>query len=306
MALSRSSLPGLLVKGILAGIVYVFGAVLAGMLAAAFHVSLPNFIPAGVDQQTAFLYFPLTCALMGLGLVPLALHTAGSRVLRGTALFLLLFVSLGVNAVIEMKIFLTVFAHGGALVMVASIFPPAFLCGFALAFLVKAEPAEASAFQQIRCFFAARTIGSWSWRFLLAVLVFPVFYFLFGMMVAPIVVPYYRAGLLGLTLPPMTTILPVVLLRSALFLLASLPFLVFWKSTRGSLVLWLGLAHWVLVGLFGLVQVFWWPAAMRIAHSLEIGADSFAYAAALVILLVPRERTNPVTASAQAAPMFPS
>jgi hypothetical protein len=44
---------------------------------------------------------------------------------------------------------------------------------------------------------------------------------------------------------------------------------------------------------------------MRIAHSLEIGADSFAYAVALVFLLLPRVRENPVPSSAHAAPMFP-
>jgi hypothetical protein len=43
------------------------------------------------------------------------------------------------------------------------------------------------------------------------------------------------------------------------------------------------------VGLSGLVSVPWMPSEMRIGHGLEITADSFAHAAALVWLLVPRQ-----------------
>jgi hypothetical protein len=120
-------------------------------------------------------------------------------------------------------------------------------------------------------------------------------------MIAPIVVPTYRAGIAGLVLPPLSTIMLVQLVRSPLFLLASLPFLILWKGKRGSLIFSLGLAHWFTVGLFGLLQAHQFSMTLRIAHSLEICADSFAYAALLVLLLSPRAATKPAT-----APMFPS
>jgi hypothetical protein len=56
-----------------------------------------------------------------------------------------------------------------------------------------------------------------------------------------------------------------------------------------QLILALGLTHWMLVGLFGLLQVAWLPTILRVAHSLEIGADSFACSAALVFLLRPQD-----------------
>ncbi|HVM75535.1 MAG TPA: hypothetical protein VMT75_07820 [Candidatus Saccharimonadales bacterium] len=66
------------------------------------------------------------------------------------------------------------------------------------------------------------------------------------------------------------------------------------------------LAHWYLVGLFGLIQVTWMLPVLRIGHSFEIGADSFVYAAVLVHLFVPRHRESTVSTPAHAAPMFPS
>lgn len=113
------------------------------------------------------------------------------------------------------------------------------------------------------------------------------------MMVAPFVVPVYRAGGFGLTLPPISAFLSFEFIRSALFLVACFPFLLLWKASRGSLIFSLGLAFWVLNGLFGLLQSLGFPPVLRFAHSLEIGADSFVYAAVLVFLLVPRLEPKP-------------
>ena len=99
--------------------------------------------------------------------------------------------------------------------------------------------------------------------------------------------------------------MPVQIVRSTLFLLASLPFLILWKKTRGSLIFSLGLAHWFTVGLFGLLQAHQLSMTLRIAHSLEIGADSFTYAALLVLLLSTRLVTKPVAAITP-VPVFPS
>jgi hypothetical protein len=59
------------------------------------------------------------------------------------------------------------------------------------------------------------------------------------------------------------------------------------------------------VGLFGLLQGSFLPMTLRIAHSLEIGADSFAYAASLVLLLAPRSAESTVQI-APPSPVFPS
>jgi hypothetical protein len=58
------------------------------MLAAAVHVTIPNFNPVTVNQQTVFLKFVLACPLLGLALVPLAYGIRGSRTIRWLSLAL--------------------------------------------------------------------------------------------------------------------------------------------------------------------------------------------------------------------------
>jgi len=140
---------------------------------------------------------------------------------------------------------------------------------------------------------------------LLCILAFPFIYLLFGTMVASIVVPTWRSGSLGLVLPPLTTILPVQVVRSAIFLLSALPFFLLWTRSRRSLIFALGF-HWFVVGLFGLLIVSWFPLTVRIAHLFEGVADSFVYAAALVFVLWPQRWSNPVSTPAHTARMFPS
>jgi hypothetical protein len=305
MTHSYSSFFGQVLKGILAGVLYILGAVLTGTLFSALHIPQANFLPPGADPHAASRLFLLVTPLLGVSLVPLARHTTGSRLLRGLTLSFLIFIALGVTAVLEMRIFLTVYAHGGAIVGILNVVLPALLCGFGLSLLLPPDQPKSSASQKIAAFFTARSFISWAARFVLAVLAFAVIYFFFGMIVAPFVVPFYRAGVLGLVLPPFAVILPVLFIRSVLFLLACSPFVVLWTRSRLSLILSLGFAFWFLTGLFGLLQVSFWPAVMRIAHSLEIGADSFAYAATLVFLLVPRDRESAVSTPSTPAPVAP-
>jgi hypothetical protein len=71
----------------------------------------------------------------------------------------------------------------------------------------------------------------------------------------------------GLVLPPLSVIMPVQILRSTLFLLASLSSLILWRGRRGALVAALGLAHRFLFGAFGLLQSSFLSQVLRIAHT---------------------------------------
>jgi len=295
-----------LIKAALCSLAYVVGTVLSGMLISALHLAMPNFLPPNANPMTQFAYFACASLLIGFGLLPLAAPLGGSRTVRWLALALLIFVCLGVNTTIEIRIFSTFLAHGGALVLTANVILPALLCGWGLSTLGTSPAEEPPLLERVRSFFSARSVAGWSWRLLLAILAFPFAYFLFGSMVGPYVVEAYRGGIAGLTLPPVAVILKTQLVRSTIFFIASLPFLVLWRKSRLSLFVALGLAHWVLVGLFGLSQAVTFPRLLRILHSIEIGADSFAYAAALVFLLLPRRSENPLPTQAHAAPVFPS
>jgi hypothetical protein len=306
MSKSSNSFAILILKGIFAGLLFVVGSILSGMLAGALHIAIPNFNPATANPQTMFLMFILACPLLGLGLVPLAYGIRGSRTIRWLSLALFLFLCLAVNTVIEMRIFTIALAHGGAGALVASFILPAILCALLLASIGDRETDEPPVPVAVDQFFAAHSAAGWLWRFILAIFAFPLAYLIFGMMVAPFVLDYYRHGIAGLILPPMSVILPTQMVRSTLFLIASLPFIVLWKKRRGSLIFSLGLAHWLVVGLFGLVQALWFPPVLRIAHSLEIGGDSFAYAAAIAFLLLPRGQQTHVQHVAPVAHELPS
>lgn len=127
-----------------------------------------------------------------------------------------------------------------------------------------------------------------AWRLTLGWLAFPAVYLFFGIMISPLVVPSYSAPESMVVVPPMRWILAVQAIRSVLFLLPTLAVMERWTDNRLTLWLALGWAHWALVGLAGLViptEIM--TPKLRLVHSLEIGADSFAYAGLLVLLLGP-------------------
>ena len=77
----------------------------------------------------------------------------------------------------------------------------------------------------------------------------------------------------------------VLLVRSILFLLASLPIVVLWQRSNRELLLNLGFALFVLVGFLYMLGAYYMPLEIRVPHTLEILASSFAYSGLLVVLL---------------------
>ena len=90
----------------------------------------------------------------------------------------------------------------------------------------------------------------------------------------------------GLRQPSQGEMILVLLIRSVLFLLACLPIFVMWKCSIRRLFAALGFALFVLVGFLYMLGAYYMPLAIRLPHTLEILADSFAYAGILVVLLV--------------------
>ena len=215
-------------------------------------------------------------ASLTLGVYFIARGLAGSAVVRAAALALFLALALGVNTILDGVIYTDLFdGLVPATVLLYSVV--ALFLGTALGFFfgMKTPPTGFGRFAPL----------GWIGRVLVAWLAWPVVYLFFGACVAPIVVPFYRAGgVPGLHIPPMGTIMGVQLVRSLLFLVASLPLIKLWTGSRRGLWLALGLAHTFAVGIYGLVAAAFLPAVMRVAHGTEITCDSFAYAGLLVIL----------------------
>lgn len=258
-----------------------------GFLAQAMR--LPQMTAPGNDPlMTQFLAQLVGGAILVLGLYPLAARLTGNFAVRSLVLIAFLFLVLGVNGVLETRIF-SHLVDGRVESVVVFYAVQALLVGIAMGASFGAEGSAAG---------LAR--GGWrvlSGRIVVAWLAWPVIYLAFGMMVAPIVIPYYKSGVAELVIPPMSTIVAVQLVRSAVFLAASLPLIALWKGPHLGLWGALGLAHAVVVGIYGLAGATFMPWVLRVTHSIEITADSFAYAGLLVVLFA-----APIVRTATAEP----
>jgi len=271
-------------KAIGCGVAFMVGQMFGGAVFGALRLPLPS-MPPGMDVKSMGGHSAMASPLFGLLAGPLAAGLGVGFVARWLALSLFVWVAYGLNTGLEAQIF-TSSGPWYSLAIMAVL--PGLLLGLALALVFRPCCPVGPFGGRARQFFAARGAGQWAWRLAAAVLAFPVIYFVFGMMVAPFVVPYYQQHAAGLRIPAVGVLIPVLLLRSTLYLLCTLPMLIAWCGSRGRLIVALGLALWVTVGLFGMVVASWMPQAIRLPHALEIGADSFAHAAALVLLLAPK------------------
>lgn len=290
----------ILARIILTGVAYLLGMGLMGAIAPVLHLPTVKPIP-GMSAEYAFTQMLLAGPLLGIGLLPLAASLKGSWIKRCAALALLLYVTLGLNTLLEMKIF-TGMLDGNPWLASLMWILPSILAAAVVTYKFGANDGEPSTLRSL-------SAAGWGWRLVLAWLAFPVIYFFFGMFVAPIVVPYYQSdalvgqfgSVLALHIPPMTVILRTLFLRSATFLLASLPVIVLWTRSRGRLFFALGLAHAMTVGIYQLAQTPIFPMVMRIAHGAEITADSFAYAGVLALLFAQSAKRARHAASPTAA-----
>jgi hypothetical protein len=264
---------------VVSAVAWVVGTMIGAALAMALALEAPA-VPETPDPATGTLLAFYGGLAIALGLAVLASGLSGSRMRRWLVLSAFAWVVHGVGTAIETSIFTTL---GGGAFSTLLILPASLICAFAV---VRLFPAHVSGDPSRTL---ARYFGSWSpgrlaVRLLLALLAFPVAYFLFGLMVAPIVTPHYEQ-LDFLIIPPMPTLLAVLHGRSALFLAVSLPVIIYWRRSRTQLGLALSLGHFTAVGLAGLLQVTFFPAVMRWTHGIEILADSLFYGFALAWLL---------------------
>jgi hypothetical protein len=278
---------GYVAKLLVSGLAFALASLVASLILRRLGVSAPP-MPAGASEQKAGLLALELSPLLAFGLAPLAAGLAGSGRARWAAVAFLIFINLGVNTVVEALIFTTQFASGGALFLI--LMEGGAAAAFSVVVVYLFRPAAPAPSVQPRR-------SGWAWRMLLAWAAFPIIYVIFGLTVSPVVVARYRAGIAGLRLPSLQLAVPVELGRSALFLLASLPPILLWQGSRRRLILALGWADAVTTGIYGLLGAYWLPGVLRVAHSLEITADSFAYAFVLVMLFRPR------AASAAPAPL---
>ena len=269
-------------KSIPCGLVFFVGTILGGMVAGLAGLPTPA-LPAGADITTLGQSMLLCSVILAGTLALVARDLSGSFLSRWLSLAFITWIAYGVNTYLEASIFTTYSAASPYLVVMT--FVASLLCAAAVAWLFPPPVKGGSIWKRAQGFFADRGVRQWALRLLGAMAAFPIVYVLFGSLVRPFVIEYYLQEMVELTAPGWGQIIPVLLLRSLLFLLACLPVLIVWQGSRLSLFLTLGTALFILVGGVYMLQAYWYPMMMRVAHGLEILADSFAHAGALVLLL---------------------
>lgn len=174
------------------------GTMLGGMTASMLGLPAPE-MPAGADQMALGQVMLLISLILARTLALLSRNLSGGFVGRWLTISLMVWIAYGVNNVLEGAIFTTMSA--ASLFTVGLYVIASLSCGAAVAWLFPPENRGDDFFISAKNFFARHTPASWTWRFLAALLAFPLVYLAFGRLIAPIVMPYYEQGLFGLSLP---------------------------------------------------------------------------------------------------------
>ena len=267
---------------------YVIGTMAGGALVTGLGMKLPS-VPEQVDEKTMGLCLLAGSFALALGIAPLARRIQARYLVRVLILAGLCYFCLGVNIPIEAAFFTNL---GGMSTMPVFSLLPCLLFAAVTALLFRPAGENEPFGPAVSNFFSGRSTREWAWRLVAAICAFPAIYLIFGMSVAPWVVPYYEQEQFGLVLPRLSTIALVQLPRSLFFLAAALPIVIVWSSSRLRLTALLGVAFFVLVGLFGMIQSYWLGPVLLVVHNLEILADSVVYAGVLALLFVPGQTSR--------------
>jgi hypothetical protein len=119
----------------------------------------------------------------------------------------------------------------------------------------------------------------WLPHFVLGSVAYLPIYFLFGVLVSPIVTPFYTDPSLGLGLriPSFPVMMSIELLRGLLFALALIPIIISIRLSRTGTWLLVALSLYVVGAYVPFVAGTTLPWALKFFHSLEIFADSLVY-----------------------------
>jgi hypothetical protein len=267
-------------KTSLCALTYLIGIAAGGVAAAALGLELPV-IPSAGGNTFPLVGLMVGCILLALSLGPVANRIRGGRVTRGLMLAAFAYVCLGLNTAIEASIFTT---FGGTAALAVMPVVPCVLLGLVAAALFRRPRASESLVASSQHSTGGAGWQGWLWRIAAAVVSFPLIYFLFGMPVGLLVADYYRVEASGLFLPSLSVVIGTQFVRGVLYLLACLPVVLSWSGSRRDFILVFGIALFVFIGLFSMVQASWFPMQMRLIHTLELFADAMTYACVLAVL----------------------
>jgi hypothetical protein len=242
----------------------------------------------GTITVTYVIGLAITGLLYGLLLGAALMHFTVGRKARIVLILLPLFVIQWLNPLIEGYVF-TTRLNDVTLLVGGVLFGLLLSLAYALVAGALFVPSQATQTLggQFRIYFAQRAVVDWLWRIVLVALSWAGFYFIFGSIIGPIVMPYYTdpSSPYQLRLLGVEVIAAVQVIRGFVYTGALIPIRIALKQdVKYVLLVLVGLLY---VGgglaIFVIVETF--PLVLRVVHGIEILADSLCFGAAATYLL---------------------
>ncbi len=261
-------------RSLLVGLGYIVGTVVGLMLAGALGLEQPT-LPSTMEPTMVMVMTFISGLIFGLALGALSRRLPLPTLHRSAVMFLLLFVVHRFVNLVEGAFFTTAGTSGLGFTLL-NVAVSSLVAGSLIAVLFPPGRVEEGLLAALRRYFAQRRWTAWAWRLPLAAVLYLPIYFIMGMIVSPIVTPYYTDPALGLGLvaPGLEVILPLEIVRGAIFVVGLVPVIAPWRGTRASLALWLGLTIVVLGAVAPMLEAYFLPLTLRLVHGTEIAIDS--------------------------------
>jgi hypothetical protein len=269
-------------KILLLSIVLASGLVVSRILLLKLDVFIQRF-PQQADENTAIYYLLIGSVLLASGWYYLFKGIGGSKMERIliSSVFMLVGFSLGVT--IESAIYSDVESYHMSIILLLL---PMILYSIIITIITDTKKLLQPFNKRLLTYFKTWSKKSWLKKILLAIISFPIIYFIFGIIASPFVTNYYSKLVGGLQLPDPGTIIGVQLIRSILFFAITIPMIINWTSTKTKLIISLSIAHFVMVFAYDIYLAIVMPVELVIIHGFEIAADSFIYSWILVKIVV--------------------
>jgi hypothetical protein len=244
-------------------------------------------LPQQADENTAIYYLLVGSFILAGGMFFLIKGIGGS--LKEKVLISLLFILFGfaIGVTIESAIYSDTDSYHMTIILLLF---PMVIYALISTLITRKKQTSGSFLSKLQIYIKSWSLRTWVQKVLLAIISFPLIYFIFGIVASPFVTAYYDDLIEGLTLPEPGTIILIQLLRSTLFLIITIPIIIYWTKTRTQLILSLGFAHFVMVFAYDIYLAIVMPLELVIIHGIEIVADSFIYSWILINIFYPKIR----------------
>lgn len=270
-------------KILLLSIVLASGLVVSRILLLKLNVLIPRF-PQQAEENTAIYFLLIGSILLASGWYYLFKGIGGSKIERIliSSVFILIGFSIGVT--IESAIYSDIESYHMSIILLLL---PMILYAIIITIITDTKKLLQPFDKRLISYFKTWSKKSWLKKIVLAIISFPIIYFIFGIIASPFVTNYYSKLVGGLQLPDPGLIIGIQLIRSMLFLVITIPLIVNWTSTKTKLIISLSIAHFVMVFAYDIYLAIVMPVELVIIHGVEIAADSFIYSWILIKILYP-------------------